>query len=227
MMIKIINSALLLATCSSMCLAQPATTSLQKFVPNNWEILTQAEGDLNQDGKKDIALIIQPKNKNQRNRKLLVLFQKGQQLQLKLSRQIPNWTYRSEELCIEDALDDSSLTIKNQRLDVLFNTMSSCSNTYGLIYTYGFKLKNNQFHLIGFDAYDLDKISGKQKEISLNFLSNKAKVTTTPNIFAEVETPAKIVWKTLRTSTSYTLENIPWDSEELIHNFSVQFIGEK
>ena len=182
---------------------------------------------MNQDGKKDIALIIQPKNESQHNRKLLVLFQKGQQLQLKLSRKIPNWTYRSEELCIEDALDDSSLTIENQRLDVLFNTMSSCSNTYGLIYTYGFKLKNNQFHLIGFDAYDLDKISGKQKETSLNFLSNKAKVTTTPNIFAEVETPAKIVWKTLKTSTSYTLENIPWDNEQFIHNFSVQFIGEK
>lgn len=224
---KIINTALLLSAYSSLSFANQPSTSLQKFVPNNWEILAQAEGDLNKDGKKDIALIIQPKNKNQHNRKLLVLFQKGQQLQLKLSRQIPNWTYRSEELCIEDALDDSSLTIKNQRLDVLFNTMSSCSNTYGLIYTYGFKLKNNQFHLIGFDAYDLDKISGKQKEISLNFLSNKAKVTTTPNIFAEVETPAKIVWKTLRTSTSYTLENIPWDSEELIHNFSVQFIGEK
>jgi len=224
---KIINTALLLSVYSSLSFASQPSTSLQKFVPNNWEILAQAEGDLNQDGKKDIALIIQPKNESQHNRKLLVLFQKGQQLQLKLSRQIPNWTYRSEELCIEDALDDSSLTIENQRLDVLFNTMSSCSNTYGLMYTYGFKLKNNQFHLIGFDVYDLDKISGKQKETSLNFLSNKAKVTTTPNIFAEVETPAKIVWKTLKTSTSYTLENIPWDSEELIHNFSVQFIGEK
>ncbi|MEK7740496.1 MAG: hypothetical protein AAB326_10770 [Pseudomonadota bacterium] len=52
-------------------------------------------------------------------------------------------------------------------------------------------------------------------------------MTTTPNIFAEVETPAKIVWKTLRTTTSSTLENIPWNSEEFIHNFSVQFIGEK
>lgn len=224
---KIINTALLLSVYSSLSFASQPSTSLQKFVPNNWEILAQAEGDLNQDGKKDIALIIQPKNESQHNRKLLVLFQKGQQLQLKLSRQIPNWTYRSEELCIEDALDDSSLTIENQRLDVLFNTMSSCSNTYGLIYTYGFKLKNNQFHLIGFDAYDLDKISGKQKETSLNFLSNKAKVTTTPNIFAEVETPAKIVWKTLKTSTGYTLENIPWDNEQFIHNFSVQFIGEK
>ena len=224
---KIINTALLLSAYSSLSFASQPSTSLQKFVPNNWEILAQAEGDLNQDGKKDIALIIQPKNESQHNRKLLVLFQKGQQLQLKLSRKIPNWTYRSEELCIEDALDDSSLTIENQRLDVLFNTMSSCSNTYGLMYTYGFKLKNNQFHLIGFDAYDLDKISGKQKETSLNFLSNKAKVTTTPNIFAEVETPAKIVWKTLKTSTSYTLENIPWDNEQFIHNFSVQFIGEK
>lgn len=83
---KIINTALLLSVYS---LGFVSPTSLQKFILNNWEILAQAEGDSNQDGKKDIALIIQPKNESQHNRKLLVLFQKGQQLQLRKT-QIPN-----------------------------------------------------------------------------------------------------------------------------------------
>lgn len=153
--------------------------------------------------------------------------QSHQQLQLKLTRNIPNWTYRSDEQCLEDALDESALTIKNQRLDLQFNTSPACSNSYGFLYTYGFKLKNKQFRLVGFDTYALDKISGKQDEISLNFLTGKAKFTTTPNIFAEIETPAKVIWKTLKSTSNHTLENIPFDSDEFNHYFSIQYIGEK
>ena len=232
-MIRIINVTLLCTIYSSICFANQPDTTLQKFVPPHWEIISQANGDLNADGQTDTAIIIQPQNKpqnnNQQQRKLLILFQtqSNQQLQLKLSRQIPNWTYRSEDECLEDALDDSALTIKNQRLDLQFNTSPSCSNSYGFLYTYGFKLKNNQFHLVGFDSYALDKISGQQDEISLNFLTHKAKLTTTPNIFAEIETPPKIAWKTFQTNTRYTLENIPLDNDEFNHHFSLKFTGEK
>jgi hypothetical protein len=226
-MLKIINIIFILTAYSSFSFANQPATSLQKFVPQQWEILTQAKGDLNQDGKNDIAMIIQPKNKHQQQRKLLVLFQQNQQLHLKFNRQIPNWTYRSDEPCLEDAFDDSSLTIKNQRLEILFDTMSSCSNTYGLMHTYSFKLKNNQFDLIGYDTFYLDKISGKQDELSINFLTKKAKLTTMANIFAEVEAPPKIIWKTLKSTQKYTLENIPWNSDEFNNNFSIQYIGRK
>ncbi|WP_335968110.1 hypothetical protein [Acinetobacter bereziniae] len=84
--------------------ANQSTGTLQKFVSHDWEILSQAKGDLNQDGKEDIALLIQPKNKHQHKRKLLILLKTDQQLQLKLSQHIPKWTYRANEPCAEDAL---------------------------------------------------------------------------------------------------------------------------
>ena len=63
--------------------------SYQSFVPKNWKILEKVQGDLNQDGQADIALIIEDTNpehivKNDRlgsdvlninERKLLVLLQ--------------------------------------------------------------------------------------------------------------------------------------------------------
>ncbi|MDR0238461.1 hypothetical protein [Acinetobacter sp.] len=227
-MFKIINTTVFLIACtSSLSFAQQPTQSLEKFIPKHWEILSQTKGDLNQDGKQDIAILIQPKNKHQLERKLLILFQTDQQLQLKLIRSIPNWTYRSDEPCLEDAFNDSSLTIKNQHLEILFDTISSCSNTYGLMHTYSFKLKNNQFDLIGYDTFYLDKISGKQDELSINFLTKKAKLTTTANIFAEVEAPPKIVWKTVKSTQKYTLANIPWNSDEFNDSFSTQYIGRK
>lgn len=230
-MFKRINAVFLLTICSSICVANQTPSALKKFIPNDWEILSQANGDLNQDGAQDTALIIQPKHKNQQQRKLLVLFQLAQQpqqqLQLKLARNIPNWTYRTNKQCVEDALDESALTIKNQRLDLQFNTSPSCANTYSFIHTYGFKLKNKQFHLVGFDTYSLDKLTGKQDQISLNFLTGKAKLTTIPNIFAEIETPAKVIWKTLKSTSNDTLENISFASDEFNHQFSMQYIGEK
>ena len=227
-MFKIINTCLFMMACLPVIsFANQSTGALQKFVPHDWEILSQAKGDLNQDGKEDIALLIQPKNKHQHKRKLLILLKTDQQLQLKLSQHIPKWTYRANEPCAEDALDDSSLNIKNQRLELLFNSMSSCSNTYGLITTYSFKLNQNHFHLIGYDSSYLDKITGQQDEISINFLTHKAKLSTTPNIFAEVETPPKVIWKTINSAKSHTVETVPWENEALVFNFSAQFIGEK
>ena len=37
-------------------------TSYQSFVPKNWKILEKVQGDLNQDGQVDIALIIEDTN---------------------------------------------------------------------------------------------------------------------------------------------------------------------
>lgn len=212
-MIKIITSALILIGCSSICFADNSHATLQTFVPQDWKIIAQASGDLNKDGMNDFAMIIQPENKSQLDRKLLILFQNHQQFHLNSTRKISDWTYHQDDKCLEDALDETALTIKNQLLNLQFNTSPSCTNTYGLIYTYRFKLEKKQFHLVGFESYSLDNINGKQNEISLNFLTQKAKLTTIPNIFSENKIPSKTQWKAFKSKIKYTLQNIPFDSE--------------
>ena len=69
-MIKI-TYLLFLISFSSVCLAEHTPASLHKFIPQNYEILSQSTGDLNNDGKADLAIIIQPKNYKISDRKLL------------------------------------------------------------------------------------------------------------------------------------------------------------
>ena len=99
-LLLIINT-LLFITFTNSALAQteiknPLKTSYQSFVPNNWKILEKVQGDLNQDGQADIALIIEDTNPdhfvanaglgsnvlNVNERKLLVLFKQPNGYQL-------------------------------------------------------------------------------------------------------------------------------------------------
>ncbi|MGB8483882.1 MAG: hypothetical protein WCD61_10195, partial [Acinetobacter bohemicus] len=71
-MLKLIKPLLILntlffitPTSSAWAKAETETTlktSYQSFVPKNWKILEQVQGDLNQDGQADIALIIEDTN---------------------------------------------------------------------------------------------------------------------------------------------------------------------
>lgn len=182
-MIKTLCTLLLLSY-STLSFASTLPTDVQKFTPDQWEVISKANGDLNTDGQSDIALLIQPKNIKKHNRKLLILFQYNQNYRLYLSKKIPAWTYHDDpEQCLDDAFDESSLKIKNQLLNLTFNEQPNCTNTFDNIYTYRFKLVKNQLKLIGFDALLLDKISGQQNEVSLNFFTHKAKLISNKNIF--------------------------------------------
>lgn len=223
-MIKIITSISLISF-SSLCWAAPTTQSLQQFIPQKWEILAQASGDLNTDGQADTVIMVQPKNHKIMNRKLIILFKKNNSFQQIFTKNIPNWTYHSDpNECVEDAFDESSLSIKQQTLDLTFNVQPNCSNTYGLIYSYRFKWIENQFKLIGFDSFSLDKLTGKQDETSINFQTRKAKITENENIFIENQKPAKIHWKNLKQNSSYTLLNIPFSNDEFNDSFANQFL---
>ena len=84
-MIKI-TYLLFLISFSSVCLAEHTPASLHKFIPQNYEILSQSTGDLNNDGKADLAIIIQPKNYKISDRKLLILFKQNKSDNLILTK---------------------------------------------------------------------------------------------------------------------------------------------
>lgn len=217
-MIKIITT-LCIASIPSFSMAKQIPTQLQKFVPQHWEIITQANGDLNSDGLMDTVVIIQPKNHKILNRKLLVLINKGNVLQQMLVKKIPEWTYRDDENCIADALDEDSVKFNKNLLDITFHGMNNCSNWYGDSWAYRFKLSNEQFRLIGFEYWFAYKTDGKATRHSGNFLTQKLK-TTVYNEFDDQVKP-KITWKKLSPISLNTLEKIQFKDDQ---NFLKQMI---
>jgi len=210
-MIRIISFFIFIC-CTSITLAAKIPASLQKHVPKDWEIIAQANGDLNSDGQVDTALIIQSKNPKMLNRKLVVFFKQENSFRQIITQDLPKWTYRADENCVDDALLGGGLEIKNNILDIIFNDMNTCSNWYGQASTYRFKWINSQFKLIGFEYWFINKTDGELKTYSGNFLTKRLK-TTIGNEFKDNVKP-KESWKKLTPIHPNTLAQIKFEQGE-------------
>lgn len=206
----------ILISYSSLSYADKINTQLHKniaaFIPQHWEIISQAQGDLNQDGQTDTAIIIQPKNLNNHERKLLIFFKHNNSLQQKIVKPIPDWSYRDEENCMDDALSGGGVEIKHGILDLSFHDMNTCSNWYGRAWTYRFKWQNSHFKLTGFEYWFVNKTDGKATRHSGNFLTQKM-TTTLYNEFDDAIKP-KISWKKLSPISPNTLDKIQLEPSE-------------
>ena len=150
-------------------------SSYQSFVPKNWKILEKAQGDLNQDGQADLALIIEDTNPenlvanagvgnhvlNTNKRKLLILFKQENGYQLAASNTtLPN-EGDVESPCLADPLGESeALSIQKGVLRVHLHYWLSCGSWYVTNHTYTFRYQNNAFKLIGYDVDDFSPCHG-------------------------------------------------------------------
>lgn len=192
---------------------------VQKLMPEHWELISYAIGDLNLDKKDDIALLIQPKNKKT-GPKLVIYFYKNNSYQSRLSKQFDRWTYEKENR--GNAFDESSLSIKNQVLNIRFNDQPFYTNTYNIAYTYRFRQSLNSFKLTGFDLSSADKLSGNTSELSVNLLTKKLKEYTY-NLFPDNKIKPYTQWRSLKSVKSYTLESMSFNSPEYYTTLEKQF----
>lgn len=192
---------------------------VQKLTPAEWEVIAYAIGDLSQDKKDDIALLIQPNNKKT-GPKLLIYFNKNNSYQSRLSKQFDRWTYEKENR--GNAFDESSLSIKNQVLNIRFNDQPFYTNTYNIAYTYRFRQSLNSFKLTGFDLSSADKLSGNTRELSVNLLTKKLKEYTY-NLFPDNNIKPQTQWRSLKSVKSYTLESMSFNSPEYYTTLEKQF----
>lgn len=185
---------------------------IDHLIPAHWNLISYAIGDLNYDKTDDIALLVQPNNKEV-GPKLLIFFFKKNSFQLGQSKQFQTWTYRDENECVDSAFHESSLNIKNQVLSITFDEQPICTNTYGINYTYRFRHIENAFRLIGFDLLSADKLSGNTHEISVNLLTRKRKEYSY-NLFPDKNTQPKTKWRALKTVKSYSLNSISFENAD-------------
>ncbi|MFZ0331665.1 MAG: hypothetical protein WAL54_10760 [Acinetobacter bohemicus] len=235
-MLKLIKPLLILntlffitPTSSAWAKAETETTlktSYQSFVPKNWKILEQVQGDLNQDGQADIALIIEDTNPdhfvvnaglgtnvlNINERKLLVLLKQANAYQLAASNSTLPTEGDVESPCLADPLGESeALSIQKGVLKIHLHYWLSCGSWYVTNHIYAFRYQDRTFKLIGYDVNDFHRASGDITARSINFMTSKVKNTTGENEFTESTQPVKVQWSTLKHRYALKLEQVQFN----------------
>jgi len=193
--------------------------TLLNFVPDGWMLIDSATGDLNKDGKPDLACDLEyhdsvdEKTINEQHedtwhhkpRMLLVLLRDSISEGYYLSAQNNTIILRADEGGI---LGDpyGSLEINEGILEIGFYGGSNWRWTVD----YKFRYQSRKWVLIGADKSSFQIITGESSSESYNMLTHKAKITTEDNIIDESAKP-KVKWLNIRSKQTLTLDNFKGD----------------
>lgn len=176
------------------------------FIDENWKLISKAEGDLNNDGEKDVALVIESTNKNNfvkneflgsdtlnvNPRRIIVALKKNDSYLLKVDNVhfIPS-SGDVEASCLEDPFEDG-LHIEKGVLKIDLYFWYSCGSWLTNHNTYTFRYQNNQFEMIGYDYYEFHRASGEATSTSINYSTKKKIETTDLNEFNQSKPKTKV-----------------------------------
>ena len=200
--------------------------NIDGFIPKGWKSILSANGDLNNDKLEDTVVVIEKDDKanivknenlgseylNLNPRILLVLFKQKNGNYILVSKNDKDFIKSAgdkENPALMDTLD--SISIKNNILKIKFNYFLSAGSWSVTQNTYTFRFQNKKFELIGFDNNSYMRNSGNQEEFSINFSTNKVKITTGGNISDEKANKPKEEWKTIKANKKYVLDEMTSD----------------
>ena len=180
--------------------------TVNDFIPKGWKKILTTNGDLNKDKLEDTVIVIEKEDKknikkndgfgseelNLNPRILLVLFKQKDGTYILASKNDKGFI-KSEgndnNPALMDTLDD--IIIKNNVLKIVFNYFMSAGSWWTSTNVYIFRFQNNVFELIGYESNAYMRNTGEEEGTSINFSTNKAKITTGGNIFEEKENNPK------------------------------------
>ena len=193
---------------------------LEDFVPDFWNIEFIRQDDLNKDGQSDTVMVV----KNRKNpiflpyencddcapidtnpRILIVLFADGK-----------SWRLIKQNI---DVITGLILTQDSfNRIDGfdVYAGNGTFSNRIGWFSTelgynvFKFRWQDNDFYLIGYDAYSRHRMTGEENTYSYNFLTWRENIVTETPVDDEKsdETTKKSVWKQLNKQPLLKLDQI-------------------
>ncbi|WP_175909558.1 hypothetical protein [Burkholderia metallica] len=168
----------------------PLAGKPEDFVPKGWKLEFQTKGDLNGDGRDDLALVLRdndPANVisddgmcespfDANPRILVVAFAQpdGQYaLALRNETLIPT----RESPCLADALEEGNVSIDRGTLQVRLGRFASAGSWEMGSTTYTFRWQDRNFMLIGYDNFSVMRNTGAVRTLSVNYSTGKAKMS--------------------------------------------------
>ena len=160
------------------------------FVPPGWRLEARAAGDLDRDGLADLALVLRqqdPKNilandglgedPFDTNPRILAVAlrnpQEGYRLVVANHALIP----RRTDPVLADPLEEGGIDIKRGALQVALYRFASAGGWGMGMTTFTFRMRDGRFELIGYDSDTTARNTGEMREISVNYLTGRVKVT--------------------------------------------------
>ena len=197
--------------------------TVNDFIPKGWKKILTTNGDLNKDKLEDTVIVIEKEDKknikkndgfgpeelNLNPRILLVLFKQKDGTYILASKNDKGFIKsegNDDNPALMDTLDD--IIIKNNVLKIVFNYFMSAGSWWTSTDIYIFRFQNNVFELIGYESNAYMRNTGEEEGTSINFSTNKAKITTGGNIFEEKENNPKDEWRYLKFEKKYILDEM-------------------
>ena len=197
--------------------------TVNDFIPKGWKKILTTNGDLNKDKLEDTVIVIEKEDKknikkndgfgpeelNLNPRILLVLFKQKDGTYVLASKNDKGFIKsegNDDNPALMDTLDD--IIIKNNVLKIVFNYFMSAGSWWTSTNVYIFRFQNNVFELIGYESNAYMRNTGEEEGTSINFSTNKAKITTGGNIFEEKENNPKDEWRYLKFEKKYILDEM-------------------
>jgi hypothetical protein len=160
--------------------------TLSDFVPAGWIILDSAKGDLNKDGRKDAAIILQYKDsvalvKSDEDtvltqpRILVIIFKNISENSYYLQQQSKSFILNHDDSGMDDPFQE--LTIDKGILQIKFQLFYNIGSWFVTNASYKFRYQSNEFVLIGADNSSFHRATHDYEEYSYNFLTKKRSLT--------------------------------------------------
>ena len=197
--------------------------TVNDFIPKGWKEILTTNGDLNRDKLEDTVIVIEKEDKknikkndgfgpeelNLNPRILLVLFKQKDGTYILASKNDKGFIKsegNDDNPALMDNLDD--IIIKNNVLKIVFNYFMSAGSWWTSTNVYIFRFQNNVLELIGYESNAYMRNTGEEEGTSINFSTNKAKITTGGNIFEEKENNPKNEWRYVKFEKKYILNEM-------------------
>jgi hypothetical protein len=156
--------------------------SIADFIPVGWSVLDSVYGDLNNDGLKDAAIILQHKHSvSLRNtsedtvltqpRMLLILFKNTDNSKFSLIEQSNSFILKHDNAVMDDPYQ--GIAIDKGVLKIDFHLFYSMGSWYSTNSTYKFRYDGKEFKLIGADISTIHRGTLDFEDYSYNFLTKK------------------------------------------------------
>jgi hypothetical protein len=201
------------------------------FVPKGWRIEAQAGGDLDGDGKSDLALVLRGvdsanvirdsmcEQRFDTNPRIVAVLLASPGGGYRLVAQADELIPRRDNPCqVDPFLDPGQIAIERGTLRLDLERMMSAGGWDAGTTGFRWRWRDQALRLIGFDYSNVQRNTGALTLLSINYPTGRVKITT-GNVGTDRD---KVRWTSLHSRRAPTMEEIGdglmFDPEDLVSN---------